>query len=196
MEGQTDQTMTKGKRTNNDLKSLHKQIEIERHEPSKIKPVVTSERRCSWMVNRSCSELQSIFFHVYFSYAPAMFSNQTDPTGKLMILVIVHCIIAQVRYMVSRQMVFEVVACLLCRIYILVLFGSSYNGQFKTWVFLGFMNHRTQHPPFSIFFPFHFHGLEICKTAIICRFLIASVDWYVLLLFLFVSVDWCNQKMA
>ena len=154
MEGQTDQTMTKGKRTNNDLKSLHKQIEIERHEPSKIKPVVTSERRCSWMVNRSCSELQSIFFHVYFSYAPAMFSNQTDPTGKLMILVIVHCIIAQVRYMVSRQMVFEVVACLLCRIYILVLFGSSYNSQFKTWVFLGFMNHRTQHPPFSICFSF------------------------------------------
>ena len=30
----------------------------------------------------------------------------------------------------------------------------------------------TQHPPFFSFF-FHFHGLEICKTAIICRFLIA-----------------------
>ena len=30
-------------------------------------------------------------------------------------------------------------------------------------------------PPFFIFF-LHFHGLEICKTAIICRFLIASVD--------------------
>jgi hypothetical protein len=73
----------------------------------------------------------SLFLHVYFSYAPVMFSNQTDPTGKLMNLVIVHCVIAQVRYMVSRQMVFEVVACLLCRIYILVLFGSSwayYNG--------------------------------------------------------------------
>ena len=38
---------------------------------------------------------------------------------------------------------------------------------------------RTQHPPlftpypFFFFFSFHFHGLEICKTAIICRFLIA-----------------------
>ena len=31
---------------------------------------------------------------------------------------------------------------------------------------------RTQHPPFFIFFS-NFHGLEICKTAIICRFLIA-----------------------
>jgi hypothetical protein len=38
---------------------------------------------------------------------------------------------------------------------------------------------RTQHPPlftpyplFFLFF-FHFHGLEICKIAIICRFLIA-----------------------
>jgi hypothetical protein len=30
----------------------------------------------------------------------------------------------------------------------------------------------TASPPFSIFF-FHFHGLEICKTAIICRFMIA-----------------------
>jgi hypothetical protein len=36
---------------------------------------------------------------------------------------------------------------------------------------------KTQHPPFFIFFLFyffiHFHGLEICKPAIICRFLIA-----------------------
>ena len=33
----------------------------------------------------------------------------------------------------------------------------------------------TPYPPFFIFFLFspHFHGLEICKTAIICRFLIA-----------------------
>ena len=33
----------------------------------------------------------------------------------------------------------------------------------------------TPYPPFSIFFSFffHFHGLEICKTAIICCFLIA-----------------------
>ena len=37
---------------------------------------------------------------------------------------------------------------------------------------------RTQHPPFLNCFPY-FHGLEICKTAIICRFLIAQVDWYV-----------------
>ena len=31
----------------------------------------------------------------------------------------------------------------------------------------------TPHPPplFYHFFPLHFHGLEICKTAIICRFL-------------------------
>ena len=27
--------------------------------------------------------------------------------------------------------------------------------------------------PLFPFFSFHFHGLEICKTAIICRFLIA-----------------------
>ena len=81
----------------------------------------------------------SLFLHVYFSYAPVMFSNQTDPTGKLMNLVITHCVIAQVRYMVSRQMVI----CLLCRIYILVLFQSSwacYNCQFSTWIFLGFIN--------------------------------------------------------
>jgi hypothetical protein len=34
---------------------------------------------------------------------------------------------------------------------------------------------RTQHPPLFpfLFSPPHFHGLEICKTAIICRFLIA-----------------------
>jgi len=72
-----------------------------------------------------------------------MFSNQTNPTGKFMNLVIAHCVIAQVRYIVSRHMVFEVVACLLCRIYILVLFQSSgayYNCQFRTWIFLGFMN--------------------------------------------------------
>ena len=72
-----------------------------------------------------------LFLHVYFSYAPVMFSNQTDPTGKLMILVIAHCVIAQVIYMVSRHMVFEVVACLLCRIYILVLFGS--NWAYYNW---------------------------------------------------------------
>jgi len=79
-----------------------------------------------------------------------MFSNQTDPTGKFMNLAIAYCVIAQVRYIgtfvhvVSRHMVFEVVACLLCRIYILVLFQSSgaylYNCQFRTWIFLGFMN--------------------------------------------------------
>jgi len=66
-----------------------------------------------------------------------MFSNQTDPTGKFMNLVIAHCVIAQVRYMVSRHMIFEVVACLLWRIYILVLFQSSgayYNCQFRTWI--------------------------------------------------------------
>ena len=82
-----------------------------------------------------------------------MFSNQTDQTGKFMNLVIAHCVIAQVRYMVSRHMVFEVVACLLCRIYILVLFGSSwayYNCQFRTWIFLGFMN-NTQVSYFAIF---------------------------------------------
>ena len=66
VERQTDETMTKGKRTNNDLKSLHKQTKIERHEPRKIKPVVTSERRCSWKFNRSCSELQSIFACLFF----------------------------------------------------------------------------------------------------------------------------------
>ena len=50
-------------------------------------------------------------------------------------------------------MVFEVVACLLCRIYILVLFQSSgayYNCQFRTWIFLGFMN-NTQVSYFVIF---------------------------------------------
>ena len=36
----------------------------------------------------------SLFLHVYFSYAPVMFSNQTDLTGKLMNLVMVHCVIA------------------------------------------------------------------------------------------------------
>ena len=45
----------------------------------------------------------------------------------------------------------------------------------------------TSYPLFSIFF-FHFHGLEICKTAIIWRFLIASC--------IYISVDWCNQKTA
>jgi hypothetical protein len=82
-----------------------------------------------------------------------MFSNQTDPTGKFMNLVIVHCVIAQVRYMVSQNMVFEVEPCLLCRIYILMLFGSSrayYNCQFRTWIFLGFMN-NTQVSYFAIF---------------------------------------------
>jgi len=39
-----------------------------------------------------------------------MFSNQTDPTGKFMNHMIMHCVIAQVRYMVSRYMVFEVVS--------------------------------------------------------------------------------------
>jgi len=82
-----------------------------------------------------------------------MFSNQIDPTGKFMNHVIAHCVIAQVRYMVSRHMVFEVVACLLCRIYILVLFQSSwacYNCQFRTWIFLGFIN-NTQVSFFAIF---------------------------------------------
>jgi hypothetical protein len=94
----------------------------------------------------------SLFLHVYFSYTPVMFWNQTDPTGKFMNLVIAHCVIAQVRYMVSRHMVFEVVAYLLCRIYILVLFGSSwtyYNCQFRTWMFLGF---RHRHLFLVIFF--------------------------------------------
>ena len=62
----------------------------------------------------------SLYLHVYFSYAPVMFSNQTDPTGKLMNLVIAHCVIAQMRYMVSWHMVFEVVACLLSRVYIYI----------------------------------------------------------------------------
>jgi len=81
----------------------------------------------------------SLFLHVYFSYTPVMFSNQTDPTGKFMNLVIAQCVITQVRYIVSRHMVFEVVACLLCSIYMLVSFGSSrayYNCQFRTWMFL------------------------------------------------------------
>ena len=68
-----------------------------------------------------------------FSYTPV---NQIDPTGKFMNLVIAHCVIAQVRYMVSWHMVFEVVACLLSRVYILVLFGSGwayYNCQFRRW---------------------------------------------------------------
>jgi hypothetical protein len=54
--------------------------------------------------------------------APVMFSNQTDPTGKFMNLVIAQSVITQVRYRFSMHMVFEVVACLLCSIYILVLF--------------------------------------------------------------------------
>ena len=95
----------------------------------------------------------SLFLHVYFSYTPVMFSNQTDPTGIFMNLVIAHCVIVQVRYIVSRHMVFEVIACLLCRIYILVLFQSSgtyYNCQFRTWIFLGFMN-NAQGSYFTIF---------------------------------------------
>ena len=59
---------------------------------------------------------------------------------------------------------------------------------------------RTQHPPFLhptplfLFFSFfHFHGLEICKTAIICRFLIASVDWYVYILF-YIFLSHGNEK--
>ena len=43
MEGQTDETMTTGKRTNNDLKSQHKQIQIEQHEQQHKKPVVKSD---------------------------------------------------------------------------------------------------------------------------------------------------------
>ena len=43
MEGQTDETMTTGKRTNNDLKSLHKQIKIEQYEQQHKKPVVNSD---------------------------------------------------------------------------------------------------------------------------------------------------------
>jgi hypothetical protein len=46
-----------------------------------------------------------------------------------------------------------VVACLLCRIYILVLFGSSmayYNCYFWTWIFLGIMN-NTRVSYFGIF---------------------------------------------
>ena len=85
----------------------------------------------------------NLFLHVYFPYTPVMFSNQTDPTGKFMNHVIAHCVISQVRYMVSWHMIFEVVACLLYRIYILVLFPNSwacYNCQFRTWIFLGFMN--------------------------------------------------------
>ena len=81
----------------------------------------------------------SLFLHVYFSYTPVMFSNQTDPTGKFMNLVIAQCVITQVRYIFSRHMVFKVVACLLCSIYILVSFESSrayYNCQFRTWMFL------------------------------------------------------------
>ena len=71
-----------------------------------------------------------------------MFSNQTGPTGKFMNVVITQCMISQVRYIVSRHMVFELVACLLCIIYILVLFQSSgayYDYQFRTWIFLGVM---------------------------------------------------------
>jgi hypothetical protein len=101
-----------------------------------------------------CKELQPIcFLHVYFSYSSVMFSNQTDPTGKFMNLVIPHCVIVQERYIVIWHMVFEVVACLLCRIYILVLFQSSdtyYNCQFRTWIFLGFMN-NAQVSYFTIF---------------------------------------------
>ena len=85
----------------------------------------------------------SLFLHVYFSYAPVMFSNQTGRTGKFMNVVITQCMISQVKYIVSRHMVFELVTCLLCIIYILVLFQSSgayYNCQFRTWIFLGFMN--------------------------------------------------------
>jgi hypothetical protein len=84
---------------------------------------------------------------------PVIFSNQTDPTGIFMNHLISHCVIAQVRYMVSRHMVFEVVACLLCRIYVLVLFGSSwtyYNCHIRTWIFLGFMN-NTKVSYFAIF---------------------------------------------
>jgi hypothetical protein len=40
------------------------------------------------------------------------------------------------------------------------------NMQFESQVLVD----RTQHPPIFHFF-FHFHGLEICKTAIMCRFL-------------------------
>ena len=82
-----------------------------------------------------------------------MFSNQTDPTSKFMNLVIAHCVITQVRYIVNWHIVFEVVACLLYRIYILVLFGSSwtyYNCHIRTWIFLGFMN-NTKVSYFAIF---------------------------------------------
>jgi hypothetical protein len=40
----------------------------------------------------------SLFLHVYFSYAPVIFSNQTDPTGKLMKLVIKHLWFIKPRY--------------------------------------------------------------------------------------------------
>ena len=49
-----------------------------------------------------------------FSYSPVMFSSQTDPTGKCNNHVIVNCVIAQVKYMASRHMVFEVLTDFLC----------------------------------------------------------------------------------
>ena len=60
-------------------------------------------------------------------------------------------------------------------------------------------------PPFKkikmlMFFYIHFHGLEICKTAIICRLLNAS--WSRIYIYYInpwswcISVDWCNQKTA
>ena len=82
-----------------------------------------------------------------------------------------------------------------------ILFGKFVfkykNYNWKTYSVHNHLNFsqvlgdRTHHPPFwhptpfffskinKLMFCFHFHGLEICKTAIICRFLIASVDWYV-----------------
>ena len=79
-----------------------------------------------------------------------------------------------------------------------ILFGKFVfkykNYNWKTYSvhnplnFSQVLGDRTHHPPFwhptpfffskinKLMFCFHFHGLEICKTAIICRFLIASVD--------------------
>jgi hypothetical protein len=83
---------------------------------------------CGIHLHDRCSELPFMFACLCFLCTGDFFKS--DPTVKFMNLVIAHCVIVQV-------------ACLLCRIYILVLFGSSrayYNCLLRTWIFLGIMN--------------------------------------------------------
>ena len=63
------------------------------------------------------------------------------------------------------------------------IYQSNWTPRYHRWLGTGHsIPLLTPYPLFqnvyNVLFFFHFHGLEICKTAIIYRFRIASVDWY------------------